>query len=128
MHERQIIDAAFASVGKSPRPAIESDSIVNLAFHTMLGGTVTIVPSHFEIVIGAFPGTRLVKLVDPEVVRQVGLIWVDGDPMLPMAKATLHSVQAMTMPALFRPPAPVRSGRSGAPRHAHGQFPRPSAP
>jgi DNA-binding transcriptional LysR family regulator len=129
MHERQIIDAAFASVGKNPKPAIESDSIVNLAFHTMLGGTVTIVPSHFEIVIGAFPGTRLIKLVEPEVVRQVGLIWVDGDPMLPMAKAALHSVQAMTMPALFRPSAPaVKSGRSGAPRHAHGQPARTSAP
>ena len=41
MHERQIIDAAFASVGKKPAPAIESDSIVNLAFHTMLGGMMT---------------------------------------------------------------------------------------
>ena len=32
MHERQIIDAAFASVGKSPTPKIASDSIGNLAF------------------------------------------------------------------------------------------------
>ena len=129
MHERQIIDAAFASVGKTPRPAIESDSIVNLAFHTMLGGTVTIVPSHFEIVIDGFPGTRLVKLVEPEVIRQVGLIWVDGDPMLPMARATLDAVKAMAMPELFRPPAPpLKTGRGGAPRHPHGRPPRPSPP
>src|SRR5260370_24473216 len=74
MHERQIIDAAFASVGKSPKPAIESDSIVDLALHPLLAGTVTIVPSHFEIVIGAFPGTRLIKLVEPEGVRQHRLI------------------------------------------------------
>jgi DNA-binding transcriptional LysR family regulator len=87
MHERTIIDSAFASVGKSPTPQIESDSIVNLAFHTMGGGVVTIVPSHFDLVIGAFPGTRIVRLIEPEVVREVGLIWVDGDPMLPMAKA-----------------------------------------
>ena len=66
----------------------------------MLGETVTIVPSHFEIVIDGFPGTRLVKLVEPEVVRQVGLIWVDGDPMLPMARATLDAVKAMAMPEL----------------------------
>jgi DNA-binding transcriptional LysR family regulator len=117
MHERQIIDAAFASVGKTPTPAIESDSIVNLAFHTMLGGTVTIVPSHFEIVIGAFPGTRLVKLVKPEVVRQVGLIWVEGNPMLPMAKAMLVSVKAMATHELFRPPVPsVQIRRGSAPR------------
>jgi DNA-binding transcriptional LysR family regulator len=105
MHERQIIDAAFASVGKNPKPAIESDSIVNLAFHTMLGGTVTVVPSHFEIVIGAFPGTRLVNLVKPEVVRQVGLIWADGNPMLPMARAMLEALTALPMQELFRPPA-----------------------
>src|SRR5262245_4303145 len=96
MHERQIIDTAFASVGKVPAPRIESDSIVNLAFHTMLDGVVTIVPSHFELVIGAFPGTRLVSLVEPKVVRQVGLIWVDGDPMLPMARAMLAVVKAMS--------------------------------
>ena len=121
MHERQIIDAAFASVGKTPTPVIESDSIVNLAFHTMLGGAVTIVPSHFELVIGGFPGTRLVKLVEPEVVRQVGLIWVDGDPMLPMAKAMLQSVKATAIPALLRPPAPRVA------RQSHGHGPRSRA-
>jgi DNA-binding transcriptional LysR family regulator len=96
MHERAIIDSAFAAVGKAPTPQIESDSIVNLAFHTMSGGGVTVVPSHFDLVIGAFPGTRLVRLVEPEVTREVGLIWVDGDPMLPMAKAMLGLVKSMS--------------------------------
>jgi DNA-binding transcriptional LysR family regulator len=96
MHERTIIDSAFASVGKAPTPQIESDSIVNLAFHTMTDGGVTIVPSHFDLVIGAFPGTRIVRLVQPEVVREVGLIWVDGDPMLPMAKAMLGLLKSLT--------------------------------
>ena len=128
MHERQIIDAAFASVGKTPTPVIESDSIVNLAFHTMLGGAVTIVPSHFEMVIGGFPGTRLVKLVEPEVVRQVGLIWVDGDPMLPMAKAMLESVKATAIPELLQTPAPrVAIARSTASRQSHGHGPRSRA-
>ena len=120
MHERQIVDAAFASVGKTPAPEIESDSIVNRAFHTMLGGTVTIVPDHFEIVIGAFPGTRLVNLIEPEVVRQVGLIWVDENPMLPMAKAMLGAVKSMAMHELLRPPAPRdRIRRLSASRQVH---------
>jgi DNA-binding transcriptional LysR family regulator len=118
MHERQIIDAAFASVGKTPAPAIESDSIVNLAFHTMRGETVTVVPDHFQIVIGAFPGTRLVKLIKPEVIRQVGLIWVEGNPMLPMARAMLGAVKSMAMLELLRPPAaPIKIRR--APQHVH---------
>jgi DNA-binding transcriptional LysR family regulator len=115
MHERQIIDAAFGSVGKNPRPTIESDSIVNLAFHTMLGGTVTIVPSHFEMVIGAFPGTRLVDLVKPEVVRQVGLIWVDGNPMLPMARAMLEAVTAIPVNELFKTPVKATTGHTSDP-------------
>jgi hypothetical protein len=107
---------------------IESDSIVNLAFHTMLGGAVTIVPSHFEMVIGGFPGTRLVKLVEPEVVRQVGLIWVDGDPMLPMAKAMLQSVKDTAIAELLRTPAPrVAIARSTASRQSHGHGPRSRA-
>jgi DNA-binding transcriptional LysR family regulator len=101
MHERAIIDSAFASVGKVPTPQIESDSIVNLAFHTMTDGGVTIVPSHFDLVIGAFPGTRIIRLVQPEVVREVGLIWVEGDPMLPMAKAMLGLLKSLTVGGEF---------------------------
>jgi len=108
MHERQIIDSAFAAAGKTASPRVESDSLVNLAFHTMLNGVATIVPSHFDRVIGAFPGTRVIRLVEPEVVRQVGLIWVAGDPMLPMAKAMLDLLKAMLAEGeLFRTsPAP----------------------
>lgn len=121
MHERQIIDAAFASVGKTPMPLIESDSIVNLAFHTMLGGVVTVVPSHFELVIGGFPGTRIVKLVEPEVVREVGLIWVDGDPMLPMAKAMLDAVKDVAIPELARVPVSPPKIPIGTARQLHGR-------
>lgn len=95
MHERQIIDSAFAAVGKAPMPQIESDSIVNLAFHTMFSGLVTVVPSHFALVVGGFPGARIVRLVEPKVVREVGLIWVDGDPAMPMAKALLSTLKPL---------------------------------
>ena len=80
----------------------------------MLGGIVTVVPDHFEIVIGAFPGTRLVKLIKPEVVRQVGLIWVEGNPMLPMARAMLDAVRDLIIPELM-PATPHKASR---PRHA----------
>jgi DNA-binding transcriptional LysR family regulator len=115
MHERQIIDAAFASVGKKPRPVVESDSIVNLAFHTMLGGMVTIVPDHFAIVIGAFPGTRLVNLIKPDVIRQAGLIWLEGNPILPMARAMLEAAKALPMRDLLA--GALTKGRAALPQH-----------
>jgi DNA-binding transcriptional LysR family regulator len=108
MHERQIIDSAFAAAGKAPKPSLESDSIVNLAFHTMNGGLATIVPEHFVHVIGAFPKTRVIRLVEPDVVREVGLVWVQSDPMLPMAKAIHALLKGMAesgeLDRLLRPP------------------------
>jgi DNA-binding transcriptional LysR family regulator len=118
MHERQIIDSAFAAAGKTASPRVESDSLVNLAFHTMLNGVVTIVPSHFDGVIGAFPGTRIIRLVEPEVVRQVGLIWVDGDPMLPMAKAMLELLKTMLSEGELFSSAPSTGARNAAARTA----------
>ena len=87
MHERQIMDKAFAELNIVPQPKLESDSIVNLAFHVMQGGMATIIPKHFVNVLGAFPGTRQVLLEKPVVSRRVGLVWVQGSPMLPMTKA-----------------------------------------
>ena len=122
MHERRVIDAAFASVGATPVALVESDSLANLAFHTMFSGLPTIVPRHFELVVGAFPGTRVVPLVAPEVTCQVGLVWVDGDPMLPMAKALLVMLKPLCASGdpvtWFRQEeaAPPRAGSAGATR------------
>lgn len=96
MHERRIIDAAFAEVGKRPEPRVEADSIINLAFHVMHGELGTIIPSHFVNVIAVFPRTRIVRLVEPNISREVGLVWVEGDPMLPMAKAMLSVLTGMS--------------------------------
>jgi len=87
MRERQIMDNVFAELNIVPKPRLESDSIVNLAFHVMQGGVATIIPRHFMHVMGAFPGTRQVLLENPVVSQRVGLIWVEGSPMLPMTKA-----------------------------------------
>lgn len=108
MHERQIMDKAFAELNIVPQPRLESDSIVNLAFHVMQGGMATIIPRHFVNVLGAFPGTRQVQLENPVVSQQVGLVWVQGSPMLPMTKAIVdlmieNSTAGMLNPKLLDP-------------------------
>jgi DNA-binding transcriptional LysR family regulator len=95
MHERQLMDVAFANAGVHPEPRVQSDSIVNLAFYVMQGEMATIVPSHFVHANEVFPRARVIRLVNPEVSREVGLVWVDGDPMLPMAKALLETTKEM---------------------------------
>jgi hypothetical protein len=71
------------------------------------------------MVIGAFPSTRLVKLIRPEVIRQVGLIWVEGNPMLPMARAMLGAMKSMATHEWLPPPAsPIKIRRAS--HHVHG--------
>lgn len=88
--ERQILDQAFASSGFVPQPQMESNSIFQLAFHVAAAKLATIIPSHFMEMLSECPGTRRVSLVDPVVTEKVGLVWVEGDPMMPMARAVIE--------------------------------------
>jgi DNA-binding transcriptional LysR family regulator len=84
--EREIMNDAFASVKCTPSPQLESNSIFQLAFHVMAGDLATIVPKRFT----ELPGTRDKLLVNPTVTQKVGLVWVSGNPILPMARATIE--------------------------------------
>lgn len=87
MYERQIIDEAFRVAGAVVVPKVEADSMVNLAFHVLHGGVATIIPETFRTMIGYFPGVVMKRLVAPVVQREIGLIWVAGEPMMPMTRA-----------------------------------------
>lgn len=86
MRERQMIDEAFAQVSCEPAPQLESNSIFQLAFHVMAGDLATIVPKRFTVL----PGTRDKLLVNPVLKQKLGLAWLKGNPILPMAKATIE--------------------------------------
>lgn len=86
MRERQMIDAAFAKAECKPAPQLESNSIFQLAFHVMSGDLATIVPKRFN----ELPGTRAKQLVNPTVNQKLGLVWVSGNPILPMARALIE--------------------------------------
>lgn len=89
MHERQIMDEAFSQAGCKPRPQLESNSILQLAFHVMSGNIATVVPQHFSRTNSIFHGTREILLKKPVVSQQIGLVWAKGTPIQPMAKATV---------------------------------------
>ena len=86
MRERQMMDEAFSSVDCIPTPRVESNSIFQLAFHVMSGDLATIVPKRFT----ELPRTREKLLVNPVVKQKLGLVWIKGDPILPMAKAAIE--------------------------------------
>ncbi|MCG6888143.1 MAG: LysR family transcriptional regulator [Gammaproteobacteria bacterium] len=97
MRERQMIDAAFATVDCKPTPKLESNSIFQLAFHVMAGDLATIVPKRFN----ELPGTRAKQLINPTVTQKLGLVWVSGNPILPMARALIELMTQALEDKLF---------------------------
>lgn len=92
-HERRITDRTFAAVGRTPKPRLESNAMINLAFHVTQGGFATVVPQYFMRAIGGSWRSRLLLLDEPMVAQQVGLVWLEGNPMLPMTKAVVEMMQ-----------------------------------
>lgn len=92
-HERRITDQAFGGVGKTPVPRLESNAMINLAFHVTQGGVATVVPKYFMQAIGGSWGARLLLLEEPLVLLQVGLVWLEGNPMLPMTNAVVEMMR-----------------------------------
>lgn len=95
MHERQFVDQVFASIGCRPEPTVESESILHLMFQVQFGELATIIPAHFTRMPGLHSGTRSLSLVEPIVSQNVGLVWADGEPMMPTASAMVSTVQQL---------------------------------
>lgn len=96
MHERKIVDEAFAKVGVQPQHTVTvSDSILNLIFHVMFAELVTVIPKHFIRMPGHFPGVRAIDLVEPEISQDVGLVWSPSEPMMPLAGVMIAIVKEL---------------------------------
>ena len=85
MHERRFVDQAFAEAGCEVTPKIESESILHLMFQVQFTELCTVIPAHFTRMPGLHPGTKALRLVDPEVSQEVGLFWAEGETVMPMA-------------------------------------------
>lgn len=121
MRERQIMDDAFESIGRKPSPKLESNSIFQLAFHVMQGDIATVIPNQFTHANKAFPGTRELPLEHPVVSKKVGLVWEQGNPMLPMTKAIVDLLTETLHSGEFKHPmtvSPPKSGRQTPKRKA----------
>jgi DNA-binding transcriptional LysR family regulator len=117
IHERRFVDQVFESVGRSPIPKVESESILHLMFQVQFGGLCTIIPSHFKIMPGLHKGTKALRLVDPVASQDVCLFWAEGEIMTPMAATLVAAVKKLNklggldarlneLAAAGRPPAP----------------------
>lgn len=92
MQNRRILDGVFKSLDCSPRPQLETNSVVNLCAHVRSGRLSSIVPKTLIQVLGMPSGAIALDLVDPEIERKVGLIVPNREPLPPISLA-LFSLQ-----------------------------------
>jgi len=94
MQNRRILDGIFRSVGATPNPSVETNSIFNLVSHAASGPWSAIVPRQLLQFFGIPENTRAIELVEPTARRSVGLIIADRDPPAPLAR----NLMAMPLP------------------------------
>jgi len=95
MHERRFVDQAFAKAGSEVVPKVESESILHLMFQVQFTELCTIIPSHFTRMPGLHPGTKALRLIEPEVSQEVGLFWAEGETVMPMAGVMVDIATAL---------------------------------
>ncbi len=95
MQNRRIVDGVFRSVGETPEPSIETNSIFNLLAHANSGRWSSVVSRQLLQFFGIPRNTRAIELVEPVARRTVGLVMADRDPPAPLAR----NLFAMARPA-----------------------------
>jgi len=95
MQNRRIIDGIFRSVGKAPKPVMETNSIFNLCTHAALPGVNSIAPMQLLELFGPPQGVKALPLVEPEARRMIGLVIADRQPPPPLARKLLQTTPAL---------------------------------
>ncbi len=103
MQNRRIIDGVFRSVGASPKPRVETNSIFNLVSHASSGLWSSIVPRQLLMFFGVPEGTRALELTDPTARRTLGLIMSAQDPPPPLARNFFALEAPADLAGLIRP-------------------------
>lgn len=74
MHNRSIVDRAFAEAGRSVRPVMETNSVLTLALSVLAGNVCSVLPGALVGAIRSQGELEALPLVEPEMLTPVGFI------------------------------------------------------
>lgn len=74
MHNRTIIDQAFATAGREVAPAIETNSVLTLALAVLEGHMCCVLPGAMVGAVASNPDLEALPLVAPEVLTPIGFM------------------------------------------------------
>ena len=78
MHNRTIVDAAFAAAGAQLKPAIETNSIVTVVLAVLDGQVSAVIPGALMALARGYPDLEALPLRDPDVRTPIGFMHAAG--------------------------------------------------
>lgn len=90
MHNRSIVDAAFASVGAKVKPAIETNSILTLALTAGAGKVCAVLPGALLGLVRSQARLQVLPLVEPTVLTPMGFMVPRSDRPMPTLAAAMR--------------------------------------
>ena len=74
MHNRTLVDAAFAAAGANVKPVIETNSILTLALSVVAGEVCSVLPGALVGAVRGYRELEALPLVEPQVLTPVGFM------------------------------------------------------
>ncbi len=98
MQNRRIIETAFRMADRTVRPALETNSMINLFTMVRHGPWSSVVSDQLVSLLP--PGDQLIALplTGPEITHVVGLVYADRNPAIPNALALAKTVTEDEVP------------------------------
>lgn len=94
MHNRHIVDAAFARAGAQVQPVIETNSVLTLLLAVLDGGGLcSVLPGALAALARQYPALETVPLVEPDLVVAMGLLVPPGGRLSLAQQAAVALVQ-----------------------------------
>jgi DNA-binding transcriptional LysR family regulator len=90
MHNRSIVDAAFAQAGVTVKPMIETNSVLTLGLSVLVGDVSSILPGALVAVLRGYAELEAVPLVSPEVLTPIGFMFSFTDRPSHTLRAALN--------------------------------------
>ena len=79
MHNRTVVDKAFATAGAQVKPVIETNSILTLALAVLVGDVCSVLPGALVGVVRGYRELEALPLAAPQVLTPVGFMIQAGD-------------------------------------------------
>jgi DNA-binding transcriptional LysR family regulator len=93
MHNRHIVDAAFAQAGTPVRPVLETNSLLTLALSALDGAVCCVMPGALVGAVRSYRELEARPLVEPEVHTPVGFLVLKSERISRTLEAALTLAQ-----------------------------------